>query len=500
MRIRARVILASSILAVLAACSQQKAVGAATCAEGQTCSGGKVCKDLSCVPCGADVACPGGLVCQNGLCQSCASAADCPAGEACISGLCGPCHADADCTSPFACMNGKCTGCATNADCRSGEACSAAHVCGLCAASTDCASTQACVNQACGSCTSASQCRAGQICGAGGACGPCSTLADCSGGQACVNGACGPCAHDSDCGTGACVNQVCTLPTGSTCMARAQCASGFCSDGFCCDKACGGGCESCAGVRSGTCSPAAAGTDPKGACTPTGYVCGGTSGVCPGFCSATDLPSVCASGRYCNNSKCAVPQASCAAQKSFDATSVDGTYYVGSATAPSVVYCDMTLMQSLCDEASTFAPHAGVTRDSSHLAYTMQSRLNTADGTCEIYAVEGTDSTVYPFGRLFTGNFGAGNTLDSCAALGFRGDSSLGLCPYGSDPGNSSCGWPATNYTMYSNNCDGCPTGGNQLHGGQPYDHYVLQGNFFSSVAGTISSRDGQITTFCKAR
>lgn len=67
---------------------------------------------------------------------------------------------------------------------------------------------------------------------------------------------------------------------GQPCEVGPQCAGGHCVDGVCCDEACAGPCRTCAlAGAEGTCSPAAAGTDPHHDC--------GDGNPCDSVCDAT---------------------------------------------------------------------------------------------------------------------------------------------------------------------------------------------------------------------
>ncbi|MBI5482562.1 MAG: hypothetical protein HY906_27150 [Deltaproteobacteria bacterium] len=73
------------------------------------------------------------------------------------------------------------------------------------------------------------------------------------------------------------------LDAGAACFSDYACASGFCVDGVCCGTTCPGTCHQCNRPDTlGTCAPALAGTDPRGACPGSGpcrATCNG-SGLC----------------------------------------------------------------------------------------------------------------------------------------------------------------------------------------------------------------------------
>ncbi len=102
----------------------------------------------------------------------------------------------------------------------------------------------------------------------------------------------------------------CKTSNGKACSSATECASGFCTDGLCCDSSCTDGCASCnqAG-RAGTCTPFAAGTDPRGECSqgtpPCQSACDGRGGcflpigsAC-GSCGICDGTGTCQDQWYC---------------------------------------------------------------------------------------------------------------------------------------------------------------------------------------------------------
>ena len=106
----------------------------------------------------------------------------------------------------------------------------------------------------------------------------------------------GSCAANQACGS----NGVCSKKNGQPCTAKADCASGVCIDGVCCDVSCTGTCASCNQPgREGTCTPFAAGTDPKDECGTGTGVCKSTcDGV--GACAWPATSVSCADGLTCN--------------------------------------------------------------------------------------------------------------------------------------------------------------------------------------------------------
>ncbi len=83
---------------------------------------------------------------------------------------------------------------------------------------------------------------------------------------------------------GGVVDQPTGLPLGAECVTADQCTEGRCVDHICCDSDCDSPCSSCAlDDKKGTCSPAPAGTDPRGDCAGTDPACAGScdgSGAC----------------------------------------------------------------------------------------------------------------------------------------------------------------------------------------------------------------------------
>src|SRR5262249_23254614 len=124
----------------------------------------------------------------------------------------------------------------------------------------------------------------------------------------------------------------------------------------------------------------------------------------------------------------------------------DGVYWIASGTLHRA-YCDMMAKVTLCEEGAP-AKHVGRTREGSAIAIELTSTLDSS-GTCEIWSVRGTDG--YPLAELKPV---AGNTMSTCAALGFRGDETVGSCFYGSAAGT--CGFTNDSWLIYGNKCVGC--------------------------------------------
>jgi hypothetical protein len=148
-------------------------------------------------------------------------------------------------------------------------------------------------------------------CGTGASSGLCndSGSVDCSP-YGCTSGACRTiCITNADCVSGGyCDLGRCFLKKaqGGTCDRTDQCQSGNCADGVCCNTDCNGVCQACnvPGLV-GTCTPTAAGTDPKGECSTAGS-CGGTcNGM--GACVAANPGEPCGTCKTCNSSGQCVP-------------------------------------------------------------------------------------------------------------------------------------------------------------------------------------------------
>lgn len=114
---------------------------------------------------------------------------------------------------------------------------------------------------------------------------------------------------------------------GQTCVAGVDvCASGFCVDGVCCASACEGACATCNGAIPGTCTNAAAGTNPRKACTADAANPCGLDGTCDGLGSCRIAPAT----RICAQQKCTNGMLS-------SASVCDGA---GTCLAPTMRACD----------------------------------------------------------------------------------------------------------------------------------------------------------------
>jgi hypothetical protein len=110
-------------------------------------------------------------------------------------------------------------------------------------------------------------------------------------------------------------------PNGHACTKATDCASGNCDDGFCCKTDCSQPCYSCALTGSlGVCMPAAANTNPRGACMDQGASSCGTNGVCDGAGNCQTY----AAGTICQQASCVSHQAMLASRCSADGGCVPG--------------------------------------------------------------------------------------------------------------------------------------------------------------------------------
>jgi hypothetical protein len=291
-------------------CGAESCTGS-THTPARTCNGAGVCQTVTDASCGA-------YICGTTACKAdCASGTDCTGGNSCIGGHCmppqqpgGACTAAADCAGGF-CVDGVCCDTACDGGCmacthlKTGQAngtcaaiaagtdpdnectadvvtscghdgmCNGAGACGMWAAGTVCAA---------GLCTAGTETPARTCDGAG----ICRTVTDSScGAYMCGASACDTsCTANTDCVTGyfCSAGQCVALETnGTACNAAGDCASGNCVDSVCCDTACNGTCQTCSAVGSvGTCSSAAAGTDPHSDCDADPASSCGKDGMCDG--------------------------------------------------------------------------------------------------------------------------------------------------------------------------------------------------------------------------
>ncbi len=251
----------------------------------------------------------GNPTCAPYLCQagnascpsSCTTDSQCTGGDYCDStGHCVPQKANGQsCNLTADCKVAGCHECVNN-NCVDGFCCNTAcgGACDACASALGATTNGTCTivtgssgNPSCGA----------YLCQAGNAACPttCSTDAQCAAGDYCDN-------------TSHCVPQKAqggTCNTTSDCKVAGchECSTGNCVDGFCCDTACSGSCDACSvaagAATNGTCSNVAAGTPGNPSCS--GYLCGGTSAMCPTSCTAD---AQCASGDYCDNTGQCKPQ------------------------------------------------------------------------------------------------------------------------------------------------------------------------------------------------
>ena len=158
--------------------------------------------------------------------------------------------------------------------------------------------------------------------------------------------------------------------------------------------------------------------------------------------------------------------------------SADGVYWILDEGNPERAYCDMAAGVALCSEGGD--TWEGVTRDASALPFTLEGLLLPDSATCEIWAVRhSVDGTA--FGPL------EDQVLDTCQALGFVGDVTLGTCLFGSL--EDSCGFTDDLFYRYGNQCSGCTVNDGA------FDSYVRQGEMES--ARVLSTFSGTVRTVC---
>jgi hypothetical protein len=191
----------------------------------------------------------------------------------------------------------------------------------------------------------------------------------------------------------------------------------------------------------------------------------------------------CAAGQVCVAGFCEPAPASCAEVKQRTPAAVDGIYMIKVGAAVQRVYCDMAIRKPLC--AQTAGAREGLSRDGSALKLAFSSVLD-ANGACRIWGVRHAGDG-YPLDIL------DGTAMDTCRALGFKGDQSLTRqCKFGANPGYTKCGFVIPEFNKWANVCVGC-----KLNPGR-YPKYVLQGKVFvSSIPWNL---DGSVSAFCKVQ
>lgn len=280
---------------------------------------GSACGGPGAVTCAAPY-CVDGVCCESATCPSgtCAAAAGAgrPAGV-CSSDLGVACSKDADCSSNH-CADGVCCNVACGGQCQACNLPATKGTCspvlgapvapraacagsGPCGASCNGIVTTACTfpgaGVACGtdSCTAGVETKSGSCNGAGA----CTTTTNPCGAYGCGATLCKhSCVADADCASGYyCGGDECrpVVGKGTDCSATAMCPSGlFCTDGVCCEAAtCGEGGSCALAGKKGTCSKTA------GAACAMDSDCGSgfcTDGVCcdrrcDAQCEACDQPA-----------------------------------------------------------------------------------------------------------------------------------------------------------------------------------------------------------------
>ena len=249
--------------------------------------------------------------------RACATASQCESGQ-CVDAVCCESACDGVCRSCNATgSEGRCTMVSAGEDpgndcpqdplamCQRDGTCNGAGSCRLYTAGTECAAgrCQTTTEFAASTCDGAGTCRAG-------------ASRTCPGGGTCMGTSCGSsCSTDGNCQTGFfCDQNVCRAKRsrGAACTGPAQCASGFCADGVCCATACTETCHACnAGSNVGTCTPVAAGQDPRNVC-PTDPA---ASCARNGACNGAGACQFYAAGSSCGSSTCSgtteTPAATC---------------------------------------------------------------------------------------------------------------------------------------------------------------------------------------------
>ncbi|HKO94333.1 MAG TPA: fibrinogen-like YCDxxxxGGGW domain-containing protein, partial [Polyangiaceae bacterium] len=198
-----------------------------------------------------------------------------------------------------------------------------------------------------------------------------------------------------------------------------------------------------------------------------------------------DSRTECDRGFNCHGHRCLATPGNCAALKRDYPDLPDGVYWLKpNANSLLLAYCDMSRAVDLCNEQP--ADHRSVTRDGSSLPFVLTSVLDLPAKECLIWAVHNAVDNL-PFSALVSA---AGASLDTCQALGFRGDAMIEYCEYGATKG--SCGFAVeqSNYDWYGNQCFGCT-----LNEGS-FASYRRQGPI--QIGAIISSVDGTTKTRCR--
>ena len=284
---------------------------------------------------------------------------------------------------------------------------------------------------------------------------------------------------DVDCGGGACPK--CAGKKG--CASGGDCLSGVCTSGKCAEATCTdkvkNGAETDVDCGGGTCPKCAYGEGCKagGDCV--------TASCKSKVCACTTLDH-CNKAFNCVTGKCVAARSSCASQKNTYSSSGDGVYWIGSGSSAVRVYCDMQLKSTLCSEVQ--GTRSGKTREGSKLNIKMVNRLLYSAGVCELWALRSSSGN-YPIDTL---RKVAGQTMSTCAALGFKANDKLNNCYFGATY-KSNCGFPiGTKYYRWGNMCSGCT----QYNGS--HKTYRLQG--YMNSASVITTYSGSKRSRCKVK
>jgi hypothetical protein len=205
----------------------------------------------------------------------------------------------------------------------------------------------------------------------------------------------------------------------------------------------------------------------------------------------------CGPGENCIGGACRPPVADCAELSVGSPELEDGQYWLTSNDVPRRAYCDMTAKVELCNDG--VMDHDGVTRDDSHLAFSLTSVLEA--GGCRVWNVWARVDH-RPLDALTTLN-AEGSVIgnQACQPLGFRSDPAdfdrADGCAYGMDEGWTSCGFQpvsdrvsiAPTLTKWSNNCPDCAVNGGI------FPSYAVQGPIYQSRIPW--NADGDIAVLC---